>query len=125
MLWQDQSGAKYLERTVSAGEDDSLEEANARGGTYWQALTFSFWFFNHDVASHCLNATLQRPGGEVLDRILKAKDQSLPDARLLAAAVIVAGAQEPPPEEILKLLPRAVIEKHLKRGKKGPSSPPK
>ena len=67
MLWQDDSGAKYLERTVTAGEDDSLEEANARGGTYWQALTFSFWFFNHDVATHCLNATVQRPGGEALD----------------------------------------------------------
>src|ERR1043166_7249537 len=37
MLWQDDSGAKYLERTVTAGEDSLLEEAKGRGGTYWRA----------------------------------------------------------------------------------------
>jgi hypothetical protein len=44
------------------------------------------------------------PATRELDRILKAKPSSLPDARLLAAAVIVAAAQEPPPDEIVKRL---------------------
>lgn len=67
MLWQDDSGATYLQRTVAVAEDDALEEANARGGTYWQALVFSFWYYNHDVVTNCLSATVQVTGGAPLD----------------------------------------------------------
>jgi hypothetical protein len=67
MLWQDDSGFTYLERTVTAAEDDALEDANARGGTYWQALVFSFWYYNHDLVTNCLSATVQLAGGQPLD----------------------------------------------------------
>jgi hypothetical protein len=66
MLWQDDSGANYLERTVTAGDDESGEEAAARGGTYWQSLTFSFWYYNHDLVTNCLNASVKQ-GDDSLD----------------------------------------------------------
>lgn len=67
MLWQDDSGATYLERTVTAAEDETGEDAAARGGTYWQSLTFSFWYYNHDLVTNCLNATVTAGDNEPLD----------------------------------------------------------
>jgi len=57
LLWQDDSGATFVDRTVTAGEDEALEETGQRGGNYWQAVVFQFWYFNHDVVTHCLSAT--------------------------------------------------------------------
>jgi hypothetical protein len=58
LLWQDERNGTCLQRTVTAGEDESPEEANARGGTYWQVLVLQFWYYNHDLVANCLNATV-------------------------------------------------------------------
>jgi hypothetical protein len=58
MVWQDETGATQLQRTVTVAGDETTEDAAQRGGTYWQGLTLSFWFYNHDVASNCLKGTI-------------------------------------------------------------------
>ena len=63
LLWRDDNGKEYLNRTVVAAEDDAGELD--KGGTYWQSLTFSFSFYNHDVVTNCLNATTQRVDANV------------------------------------------------------------
>lgn len=56
LLWQDDNGTIYENRTVTAGSDELPEEVMAKGGTYWQGITFHFWFYNHNIISNCLNA---------------------------------------------------------------------
>jgi len=58
MLWQDETEATQLQRTVTVANDETAEEAAQRGGTYWQGLTLTFWYYNHDVASNCLKGTV-------------------------------------------------------------------
>lgn len=57
LTWQDDNGATYENRTVTAGSDEVPQDIMSRGGTYWQGITFSFWFYNHNIISNCLNAT--------------------------------------------------------------------
>ena len=58
MVWTDESGEVRLQRTVTVANDEEAEEAAQRGGTYWQGLTLSFWFYNHDVAANCMSGTV-------------------------------------------------------------------
>lgn len=64
LIWTD--GATFLNRTVTAGDDETPGEPLEDGGTFWQALQFTFWFYNHDVVTNCLVASYQRTGGEAL-----------------------------------------------------------
>ena len=65
LLWSDDAGKVYLNRPVTAAEDGSADGLE-QGGTNWQAVTFSFWYYNHEVASDTLAATFRRTGGPVL-----------------------------------------------------------
>jgi hypothetical protein len=62
LVWVDDAGKQQLNRTVVAAEDDTDAAALERGGTYQQALTFTFWYYNHDVVTNCLNATVTANG---------------------------------------------------------------
>ena len=57
LLWQDGNGSTYETRTVIAGSDSLPEDVMSRGGTYWQSVVFTFWYYNHDVAGNCLAAS--------------------------------------------------------------------
>ena len=58
MVWTDETGAVQLQRTVTVANDDEAEDAAQRGGTYWQGLSLTFWYYNHDVAANCLSGTV-------------------------------------------------------------------
>lgn len=62
LKWQDDNATTYLGRTVTVGDDEQAEEANAQG-TYKQAVTFSFWYYDHDLATNCLPASYTGVGG--------------------------------------------------------------
>src|SRR3974390_3221032 len=38
MVWNDETGATQLQRTVTVAGDETVEDAAQRGGTYWQGL---------------------------------------------------------------------------------------
>lgn len=65
LVWED--GEVYTQRTVTVADDEVVEEPQTRGGTYWQALVFSFWYYNHDIRSNCLKGTAQVGEAEPLD----------------------------------------------------------
>lgn len=57
LTWQDDNGTTYENRTVTAGSSELPEDVMTKGGTYWQSITFTFWYYNHNVTSNCLSAT--------------------------------------------------------------------
>jgi len=67
LLWQDANGSTYVNRTVTAGADEEPADARPVAGSTGQAVQFTFWWYNHDLVTNCLNATWQRPGGPALD----------------------------------------------------------
>ena len=71
LTWVDDTGKQYLNRTVTAAEDEA-EAGLERGGTQWQGIVFTFWFYNHDVVTNCLNATVRRADGQAPARSLGA-----------------------------------------------------
>lgn len=45
LQWQDDNGTQYEAMTVTAGDFSTEAAPLERGGTYWQAITFSFWYY--------------------------------------------------------------------------------
>ena len=62
MVWQDGSNV-FVNRTVTAAADEEDTAALDQGGTYHQAITFSFWYYNHDIVTNCLDASWTRGTG--------------------------------------------------------------
>ena len=108
LLWQDDSGAKYVERTVSALGDETDGSSEERGGTYRQALTFRFTYLNHDVTTNTLKASAQglsqsgQPSGQVLDlgavtnwaeAVRQTRFDELRDPRRLATGTVRAAGR--------------------------------
>lgn len=106
LLWQDASGGEYLNRTVTAGEDETDEDAGARGGTYHQALNLRFNYVNHDVAGNCLSATVQTSedasGSDVLtlgtvvewkEKVQQSRWDPMRDPRKLSQGTVTAGGR--------------------------------
>ena len=67
LTWVDGTGATLLSRPVTAGEDEIPRDCLERGGTSWQAIEFSFWYYNHAVLSPTLSGRYQRLGGAPQD----------------------------------------------------------
>jgi hypothetical protein len=66
LRWEDDSGAKYVERWVTITESDQGEDS--AWGTHTQSLTFSFYYYVHTLTTNCLPATMQRlPDGAAHD----------------------------------------------------------
>ena len=61
LLFQEDEGEPYMQRTVTAAEDEAPEERP--GSTYRQSLTIVFWYFNHDLTTNCLNAAVTTADG--------------------------------------------------------------
>ena len=102
LLWQ--NGTTYVDRTVTAGDDESTDSALERGGTRWQAVIFTFWFYNHDVTTNCLAATYKRTGSNTpllnLDAVEKWSERlnitrwdELRDARKMVSGVVSASGR--------------------------------
>ena len=43
--WSDEDGTRYENRTVTAGSAEMPRDVLDRGGTYWQAIEFGFWYY--------------------------------------------------------------------------------
>ena len=104
LLWQDDNGANYLNRTVTAGDDESADEGLNRGGTRWQAVVFTFWFYQHDVAANALQAFYTRSASGAPDLSLDAvtgwserlaitRWDDLRDARKLVQGTVAAAGR--------------------------------
>lgn len=67
--WQDESGAQFVNRTVWAMESAQTNPSDGVWGTYWMSVGFSFCYYEHDIVSNCLKASVQRAslGAKALD----------------------------------------------------------
>ena len=67
LQWTDDGGTTYENRPVTAGDTDMPREALERGGTYWQAVEFSFWYWNHGLTLNTLHGSWTGSTGGALD----------------------------------------------------------
>jgi len=69
LQWQDDGGTTYENRPVTAGDSDTPSDVMSRGGTHWQAVEFSFWYWNHALTLNTLNGSWRATGvsGSPLD----------------------------------------------------------
>lgn len=63
LLWEDDKGTKYLERTVRILEHNlPSEDAQLRRGTFWQQIRFTVAYEDHTLAGRMHEATYRRTG---------------------------------------------------------------
>ncbi|MFP5250239.1 MAG: hypothetical protein ACLGP3_10480, partial [Acidobacteriota bacterium] len=67
LQWTDDGGTTYENRPVTAGDSNMPADVLLKGGTHWQAVEFSFWYWNHNLTTSSLNGTFTRPGSTAQD----------------------------------------------------------
>lgn len=55
LQWTDAGGVTYENRPVTAGDTEMPREVLERGGTRWQSIEFSFWYWNHSLVLNTLD----------------------------------------------------------------------
>lgn len=63
LTWTDGNGTTYENRPVTAGDSEVPRDVLEKGGTYWQAIEFSFWFWNHSLRLNTLNGAFTPANG--------------------------------------------------------------
>lgn len=67
LQWTDDGGTTYENRPVTAGDSTMPADVLLKGGTHWQAVEFSFWYWNHNLTTSSLNGTFTRSGSAAQD----------------------------------------------------------